>query len=431
MGVRGVTNKFQVFLGFVLILAMLVFGINAGNTNSDLPLFLFTGLILGYILTRARFGFAGGIKRIYVTGESSLTKALLIMFAFSIIGAAIIHMNAAADGAVAAFEAASGDAVIPGTSSVKFLNISTLVGGFLFGIGMMMAGGCASGTLSDLGEGEGRSAIALIFFVIGSVPGMVAKVALDESAIGQIGTRVYLPDIFGYIGAVIISFILLGILWVIAVKYEKFRKKEGFYEETIYEDIEQPISISENYSGAYKLYHKLFVQRWSFLRGGFFLTIMFLFIIISTGNSWGVTGSFADWGIGLFDKFGVELSDPVYASGLKKASNGFLNDPGSLRNIGIIFGAAIAFLLAGRFKFNFKFSLKDIIVYIVGGFLMGFGARIAGGCNIGALYSGIGNFSLAGWGFLVALSLGGIVGLKLFEGRVNIIPANRHLKKNA
>ena len=63
-----------------------------------------------------------------------------------------------------------------------------------------------------------------------------------------------------------------------------------------------------------------------------------------------------------------------------------------MRNLGILLGAAISFLLAGRFKFDFDFKVKDGLFYAFGGLLMGFGARLSGGCNVGALYSGIGNF---------------------------------------
>ncbi|MFZ7131687.1 MAG: YeeE/YedE family protein [Eubacteriales bacterium] len=411
-------NKAQSIIALIILACMAIFSFYINNNT--LTLFLFTGIVLGYILTRSRFGFAGGVKRIYITGEGSLNRALFIMFAISIILVAGIQWAAASKGVA-----------IPGTSSVKMLNISTILGGFLFGIGMILAGGCASGTLSDLGEGAMRALIALIFFIFGSIPGAVMQGVINNTAIGKIGATVYLPDILGYIGAVIVSLLLLFILYVIVKKYEEFRKKEGFYEETVYEPIELPITSTKNYNSSYKIYHKLFIQRWSFLTGGILLAIMFVFIIQSTGHSWGVTSAFTNWGVAFLQMFGVEFTSPALASAVKAANNGLINDAGSLRNVGIIIGAAVAFLLAGRFKFDFDFRLKDIVYYAIGGALMGFGARVAGGCNIGALFSGIGNFSLSGWGFLVALVLGAIAALKLFAGKVNIIPEDRHKQKVA
>lgn len=415
-------NKLQPIVGIGLLLLLLIFSVILGKTSPKLPLFLITGVALGYILTRSRYGFAGGIKRIYITGEGSLSKALIIMFALSMLLAAIIHWNAASAGALPSFRA-NGSSVIPGTSSVHFANIGTVLGGFLFGIGMMIAGGCASGTLSDLGEGAMRAAIGLVFFILGSIPGLGARYLIDKSSLGKIGFQVYLPDYVGYIGAIVISFALLFALYLLTVKYEKFRKKEGFYQETVYEEVEKPV--------ANNIYHKLFVQRWSFLTGGILLSIVFAFIIVSTKHSWGVTGPFTNWGIAFLQMFGLKFSSPAFTAAVKTVNSGLLKDPGTLRNVGIILGAAIAFLLAGRFKFDFDFKAKDVAYYVLGGLLMGFGARLSGGCNIGALYSGICNFSLAGWVFFIALSLGGIVGLKLFEGRVNTIPPNRHKRKEA
>ena len=164
------------------------------------------------------------------------------------------------------------------------------------------------------------------------------------------------------------------------------------------------------------------------MTGGILLAIMFAFILISTGHSWGVTGPFVSWGVAFLQLFGVQFTAPVFADAVATANGGILNDPGSLRNIGIILGAAIAFLLAGRLAFDGKFKVKDVIYYLIGGFLMGFGARLAGGCNIGALFSGIANFSLSGWGFFLTLWLGGILALKVFAGKVNIIPPDRHRK---
>ena len=76
---------------------------------------------------------------------------------------------------------------------------------------------------------------------------------------------------------------------------------------------------------------------------------------------------------------------------------GFLNNPDSWRNIGIIFGALLVVLLASQFKIKKIKSWKQVIAAVLGGLLMGYGARIGYGCNIGALFSGIASLSLSGW----------------------------------
>ncbi|WP_352419282.1 YeeE/YedE family protein [Proteiniborus sp.] len=429
MQTTGKINKNQLIIALFIIILIAILGKLLSGTSSKLGLYLITGVVLGYILTRSRFGFAGGIKRIYVTGEGSLTKALLIMFAVTMVASAGIQWAAVAKGAVPQFRAATSDLVIPGSASVQILNISTILGGFFFGVGMILAGGCASGTLSDLGEGEIRSAIALPFFVLFTIPGHALRHTIADSAIGKIGAQVYLPDVFGFIGTLIISFALLLVLYVITRKYEDLRKKEGFYEETVFEPNELPLPEDEDFKlFSYKTYHKFFIERWSFFKGGMLLSIGFIFVLNTTGKNWGVTSTFTKWAVGLIQGLGIEITSPAFASIVKDVNAGLLNDGGTLRNIGIVIGAAICLLLAGKFRFNFDFRLKDTIFYALGGAFMGFGSRLAGGCNLGALYSAISSFSLSGWGFLIALSLGGIVALKLFEGKINIIPPNRHKK---
>lgn len=417
-------SKTQPIIGLILIVLIALLGNHVFKNGGSLTLNLITGVILGYIFTRSRYGFAGGIKRIYITGDGSLTKALLIMFAMSAVAAAGIHWGAAAKGAVPAFIAGEGQAVIPGSGSVGMINISLIVGAFLFGIGMMIAGGCASGTLTDAGEGSVRALIVMLFFGLGGIIGLIVKPAFSATALGKIGTRIYLPTTFGYIGAVVATLVLLLVLYWVTRKYEDIRKKKGTYQEIDYEADELPIKEEGQFKlFSYYTYHKFFVERWSFLKGAILISVMFIFIINTTGNSWGVSGGYPLWVMALLDKFGIKFTSPALAGNVKAIENGLLNHGVTLRNLGIILGSAVAFFLAGRFKLDYKFNIKDVVFYAIGGLLLGFGAMFAGGCNIGALYSAISNFSLSGWVYLVSAGLGGIVALKLFEGKVNTVPA--------
>lgn len=67
---------------------------------------------------------------------------------------------------------------------------------------------------------------------------------------------------------------------------------------------------------------------------------------------------------------------------------------------------------------NFKFNLRDSFWFAVGGLMLGFGSRFALGCNLGAMYLSITNFSGAGWVFLLFMSLGGWVALRIMPGQV-------------
>ncbi len=90
-----------------------------------------------------------------------------------------------------------------------------------------------------------------------------------------------------------------------------------------------------------------------------------------------------------------------------------MNDGGSIRNLGIIVGALVATLFASQFKFKKIKSLKQVLAAILGGLLMGYGARLAGGCNIGALFTAIASLSLSGFVFALFLLAGAFIGSKL------------------
>jgi len=95
----------------------------------------------------------------------------------------------------------------------------------------------------------------------------------------------------------------------------------------------------------------------------------------------------------------------------------------SLQNFGIILGAVLALLLASEFKQKFLASLaitpKAFIIYAFGGFMMGFGTRLSNGCNVGALYTPIAEFSLSGWVYLVVVVTGGLAGNYILKNYIN------------
>jgi uncharacterized protein len=85
----------------------------------------------------------------------------------------------------------------------------------------------------------------------------------------------------------------------------------------------------------------------------------------------------------------------------------------SVMDFGIILGALLAAGLAGKFAPSWKVAPKSLLAAILGGVLLGYGARLAYGCNIGAYFSGIASSSLHGWLWLVAAFAGSMLGTRL------------------
>jgi uncharacterized membrane protein YedE/YeeE len=82
-------------------------------------------------------------------------------------------------------------------------------------------------------------------------------------------------------------------------------------------------------------------------------------------------------------------------------------------DFGIILGALLASTLAGKFAPVWKISARSAAAAVIGGLLLGYGARIAYGCNIGAYFSGIASGSLHGWLWMVAAFAGNVAGTQL------------------
>ena len=101
---------------------------------------------------------------------------------------------------------------------------------------------------------------------------------------------------------------------------------------------------------------------------------------------------------------------PAQAAALRSS---VLMDVTSVMDFGIILGALLAAILAGKFAPVWKISGPSLAAAIIGGLLLGYGARIAYGCNIGAYFSGIASGSLHGWLWLFAAFAGNVVGTKL------------------
>jgi len=76
-------------------------------------------------------------------------------------------------------------------------------------------------------------------------------------------------------------------------------------------------------------------------------------------------------------------------------------------------GALLAAGLAGRFAPSLKIPARSIVAAVIGGLLLGYGSRLAYGCNIGAYFSGIASGSLHGWLWLVAAYIGNVAGVRM------------------
>ena len=155
---------------------------------------------------------------------------------------------------------------------------------------------------------------------------------------------------------------------------------------------------------------------WPLVAGAIGLAAVNIATLVIGGRPWGVTGAFALWGAKAAAAIGIPVETwpywqaPGQAAALRAS---VVHDPTSVMNVGIMLGALAAALLAGRFAPAWKVPGRSLAAAVIGGLLLGYGARAAYGCNIGAYFSGIASGSLHGWLWLPAAFAGNIAGTGL------------------
>jgi uncharacterized membrane protein YedE/YeeE len=204
-------KKNQLPFGVGAFVLVLLVAFLLGRKSEMLAFFWITGIAFGYILQRARFCFTAAMRDPMLTGGTNLSKAVLIAFAFTSIGFIAIKYGAHIKGLP-----------IPGQSYVVPVSFATVIGAFMFGIGMVIAGGCASGTLMRVGEGFLMQVLSLAFFVVGSLWGAHDFGWWKLNVIMK-GKAVFLPDIFGWFGAVVVQLLIIVLLWIVADKWAKHK----------------------------------------------------------------------------------------------------------------------------------------------------------------------------------------------------------------
>jgi uncharacterized membrane protein YedE/YeeE len=249
--------------------------------------------------------------------------------------------------------------------------------------------------------------ITLLFFIIGSVIGTAhmgwwaAQPAFPATSI---------VTTMGPMAALAGSLVLFGaIAWLTMVAE---RKRHGRLDGGPLVLSKPPLTAG----GRRRVEGRWLTGPWPLVAGAAGLAIVNIATLTIGGRPWGVTSAFALWGAKWFAALGIDVASwpywtaPAQATALKSS---VLADVTSVMDFGIILGALLAAMLAGRFAPVWKVPGRSLAAAVIGGLLLGYGARIAYGCNIGAYFSGIASGSLHGWLWLVAAFAGNIVGTSL------------------
>src|SRR5699024_4279313 len=294
------------------------------------------GALLGFVMQRGRFCLTGGFRDMYLAKDNRLFYALLVAIAVQSIGVyTLIHFG------LINFTA--------GTFSV----VATVVGSFLFGIGIIFAGGCATGTWYRAGEGLLGSWIALFGYMFMAAVMRTGFLAPLDENLKSVTTRSNsIADTFGIPIWLLIAIFTAIVLFII---YREWRKPK----------ITIP-SLAAKHKG---LRHLLFEKRWN----PFVTAALIGLIAVLAWPLSSLTGR----------EFGLGITAPS-ANILQFSISGdtsYINW-GVFLVLGIFAGSYLAAKGSREFRFRMP-DAKTGITSFLGGNLMGFGASLAGGCSIG------------------------------------------------
>jgi uncharacterized membrane protein YedE/YeeE len=329
--------------------------------------FLFiVGIGFGAILAGVSFGFTTGWRAwIRDRDPTGFLAQLLAIGLAMLVSIPLIAANEELIGAIAP------------------LSVSLVIGAFVFGAAMQIADGCGSGTLYKAGLGNGFSLAVLPGFIAGS---FIGAAHLDRwLALGSL-PPVSLPEHLGVGVALVVQLLVLGALstwlWRKRKRTDTRWQGRGIYVAAV------------------------------------LLAAFAVLNLIIAGQPWGIVYGLGLWGAKIATWFGADLSANAYwgnEAHQVRIESSLLTDVTSVTNLGLLIGALIAANFRGRARPATSASGKQWLVALVTGLVLGYSARLAFGCNVGAYFSGISTGSLHGWVWFVAAFAGSFVGIPLRE----------------
>ena len=341
-----------------------LFGWLLWSVSSRQALLLLVGVGLGATLAGARFGFTTGWRHLVESRDPAGVYGQIVLL-----------------GLLAALSMPILAHFPETTAALGPPSVSLLVGAFVFGACMQVADGCGSGQLYKAGLGVPLNMAILPLFALGSFVGSAQLNGwLALGATEPVG----LVQRWGVGGALAATLAGLAVITLGVGAW-----------------CGQHFSV------------RRIPRRW--LWGALGLALLATLNLMIAGQPWGVVYGFGLWGakaataLGLFDPTANAFwSDPGHAERLHQT---LLLDVTSITNIGILAGAL--WVAARRPQTPRALTRKQWAIGLVAGFLLGYSSRLAFGCNVGAMVSGISTGSLHGWIWVPMAFLGTLIGIRV------------------
>lgn len=344
------------------IAALVLAGLVALDTGGRGVALFALGAALGAVFLGFQYGFAAAWRRFLTGGEAMGLAAHFLLIGLC----AILFLGAPLLG-------------LASTGSVAPVSVSLFIGAFIFGTGMQLANGCGSGVLFSFGGGSGRMMVALPFFILGSLLGsFLLPAVLAWGSLGQI-------QIAGGGSVFPALSVNLGLVAIVGCGFYWLGRRRGE------------------------------VMSSRLLAGTVIIAILCWLVFALSGHPWGVTFGFTLWGAKIATALGVPVESYAFWQwpGPRRAlEHSVLADVSSLMDFGMILGAGAMAAAGGGPRHQSWPPVRQLVGAALGGILMGIGARLGFGCNIGAFLAGIASGSVHGWIWFAMAMAGSWVGIK-------------------
>jgi uncharacterized protein len=374
-------NRTPLVIALIVQVGLALWVFSAHGAKPGVLLLLGGGL--GFTLFHSRFGFTGAWRQLVGVGNGTGLRAhALLLGTTATLFALVIGTGTGLFGSKP-------------TPTAGPLGIALVIGAFLFGVGMQLGGACASGTLFAVGSGQSSILITLAGFVIGST-----LYTWQYSLVDNLPTLppFLLSDHVGWFGSWAITIAALAVIVVVSLVVQRRRNPP-------------PVGAVPTARGAWRIVR----GSWPLWVGALVLSVLGAGVLLVSGGAWGVTSAFGLWGAKIVHALGGHPETWAYwrqPSSAVMLSRPVLTDKTSLTDIGIMVGAAVAAAAGGAWTLHRRIPWRTAVAGLLGGILLGIGARLANGCNIGAYLAGVASGSLSGWVWGVAALAGTWVGLR-------------------
>ena len=365
------------------------------------PLWLL-GMAAGFTLQRSRFCFASAFRDLFLFGSGRIMKGVIVGLGIGTIGFAINMYNQVPF---------PGFGVLPPEANILPVGVSTIVGGLLFGFGMVLSGGCVSGSLYRMAEGYVGSWVTVGGIIVGL--GLLSQTWnwWWVTIISQ-QSPIFLPAKLGYGGGVILTLSGLLATFMFVLWWES---RSGLSMPNIPRREVSQDTFGQKLSA---FWHLVFVRGWDAVAGGTALGVIGVFMYMGH-MPWGVTGELTRWAnimmatLGFAPPEALGMCDIGGCAGRADESGIFTHT--FAVTVGVLPGALVGALFAREFKPRFPQSARRYVQSLGGGIIMGYGAGLAIGCTIGAFFSSIPSLSVSGWLFALSLAGGALLGVQAIK----------------